>query len=173
MTIDRRSFSFAAIGLWLAGDAIAQEGVAQQAATIPEVPEGPPLTGRFGLRKEGREAVLTLAVTAAHAMDVLSKRGSRPAPVVNAYLQTDAGEVELVEILGPVDRREMMSRMGPRPTYVAVAKGVPFDLGPWKFEIPQGLNGSERFRVVAQVWTGEGGVEIAAADLAFGDKANS
>lgn len=172
MTIDRRSFSFAAIGLWLAGDAVAQDPAVQQAA-IPEVLEGPSLTGRFEIRKEGKEAVLTLAVTPTRAIDVLSKRGSRPAPVVNAYLQTDAGEVELVEIVGPMDRREMMSRVGPRPTYVAVAQGQAFDLGPWRFQLAQGLTGTERVRVVAQVWTEEGGVELTASDLAFGDRANS
>lgn len=146
MTISRRSFSFASLAALFGAHAAQAATPVDPTPTIPEVddPQAPaadPVVKVVpSLRKEGGALVLTLAVHngGADPLEVLAAYGSRPAVEPEVTVRVAGVEQPLVRILGPVDRREMMSRMGPMPTWASVAPGETIDLGPIRFELPRG-----------------------------------
>jgi hypothetical protein len=149
--MNRRAFTFASLAL---------AGTAAAADTLPDVKnDAPPspLTGTWALKASHRELVVDLSVVNASAdgLDVLVARGSRPGPSVQAFISAKDEEIELQPVEEAVDRREAMSRMGPRPLYTLVAAGATAKVGPWKFALPRGA-AHETFRVVATVSTSEG-----------------
>jgi hypothetical protein len=94
---------------------------------------------------------LSVINTSDVALDVLTEIGNRPGPDVRVYVVDDEGEdIELAEVVSGVDRRAVMSRMGPRPTYEALAIGGRLEFGKWTFALPKGAE-KDAIRVVAQV----------------------
>lgn len=179
MTLSRRTFSFASLAALLGGPAVArakspaapattpsQPAAQNQApAGIPELDDPPPAPAGLRLdpvvHLEGRAVVLTLAVTNPGdlALPVLTARGSRPAgdPTVSALV--DGFEVHLERELGPVDRREFMSRAGPMPVFTELQGHQSLVLGPFRFSLPEGRPPTS-FRVTASVFGGEASVSL-------------
>lgn len=180
MTLSRRTFSFASLAALLGGPAVArakspasppipptQPAAQNQApAGIPELDDHPPASAA-GLHLDpivhldGRAVVLTLAVTnpGDAALPVLTAHGSRPAgdPTVSALV--DGAEVHLQRELGPVDRREFMSRAGPMPVFTELQGHQSLVLGPFRFSLPEG-RAPTSFRVTASVYGGEASVSL-------------
>lgn len=144
MTLSRRSFSFASLAALLGGRAAqAAEPSAQQQAPIPELadPVAPPAAPKVTatLKREGDEVVLTLTVRhegGGEELAVMVAQGSRP-PGNPVVLLTDA-EAGLARVYGEVDRRELMSRMGPLPRWANVVAGGSVEIGPYRFALPKG-----------------------------------
>ena len=138
-----RSLSFASLLLTAVQPAFAggmPVAPVSQAATIPEVQSLTALQARWNLSIRGGELVadLILINTSAEAVDIVSARGHSPGPYVSAIL----GENTLSQVLTGVQERDMMSRMGPMPTYAAIAPGKEFVAGTYRFTLPANYAGS-------------------------------
>jgi hypothetical protein len=124
--MDRRTFTFATLlGLGTAGAAHAG-GMPQAAA-----PAG--LRATWSVARKGSRvlATLTLHNEGAEAIDVAVTRGSQPGPWVTAR----AADEELPRILTDLERRDMMSRMGPLPQYEPVLAGKSQEIGTYTFQL--------------------------------------
>ena len=158
LATDRRTFTFASLGLALATAARAQ------APNEPPAAAGPsptPVAARWALARSGRDVVatLTLANTGAEPIEVLSAIGSRPGPSVVAYLEIDGDDLELPQVTAPPDRRELISRMGPRPQWAPIAAGEQLAIPAYTFSLPRGA-ATGALTLVATVETHAGEFEL-------------
>jgi hypothetical protein len=133
--LDRRRFTFGMLlGVTAAGEAFAGSEPAQQAS------EGPGLSGRYAAHQPNHKSVevrLFLTNTSTEPKSVVHMRGSRPGPWISAA-RPGAPEGELLGPIYEADRNEIMSRIGPRPTFVALAAGAELEVGPYRFATPEG-----------------------------------
>lgn len=139
--IDRRRFSFGALLAVGAASTVARA----------EVQRDLPAMGA-SFRATQRKGVLEVRVTLANQtdapLDVQTMLGSRPGPRLEAR-RVGAPEGEMLAEIVKFDRKEMISRMGPPPTYVAVAPGASVEVGPYKFETPEGPVSEVELRLTA------------------------
>lgn len=161
MTLSRRSFSFASLAALLgvsraAAAAVPEAQAAADPGQAPPIPEvaaaaGPSATVTPRLARSGKQLALTIVVRndGPGALLVQTKLGSRPAGDHALFVQVDGGEIALERQLGEVDRREMMSRMGPMPTVVNLASGQSLEVGPVLFALPAR---GDRFRAKGEVY---------------------
>ena len=91
-------------------------------------------------------ADLTLVNTGTSAVDVLIKSGHSPGPAVSATLT----ELALEPVLDRAQEQDMMSRMGPMPTFGVIAAGRELKAGTYKFTLPKGYEG-QTVRISAYV----------------------
>jgi hypothetical protein len=130
--LDRRSFTFGALlGL------VSQSAAAASGPAIPEIAEPTGVSGRwlrphYRVRRKGDELLvdLTLENTGPEAVDVLVEIGSRPGARVDVMLEDGVRLHEIVR----VDRRAMISRVGPMPRYAPIAAGRTLAAGTFRFE---------------------------------------
>lgn len=148
--LDRRNFTFGmllGLGTAAAGTAHAGSPAYQTAAQtlIPEAsPEAamPPLSVRYVVAQQGKtlEVRMFLTNTSSEPVSFVMKRGSRPGPwLVAQRVGAPEGE-QLAEII-ELDRKELISRIGPRPQYQALAAGSETEVGVYRFETPEGRVG--------------------------------
>ena len=139
----RRTFSFASL-VFASSPAFADgrpagaAGGVRLASAVDVTPKGDVLHVR-----------LAILNTSDAPLDVMVELGSRPGPGLRVSVVGEGEDIELAEVT-KVERREIMSRMGPRPRYEALAIGGRLDVGRWTYGLPQGAD-REAFRVVAQV----------------------
>lgn len=164
--------TFASLLLVASGPAEAGGGpqTLDQALSGVEVatPAALPVTARWALSV--REGVLTAKLTLVNAgtapVDVLVQRGSSPGPNVRATL----ADVSLERVLSDRQEREMMSRMGPMPTYAAIAAGAEREVGTYTFTLPADYQG-KRVRLEARVWGEDGATVTLPVEMVMGGKA--
>jgi hypothetical protein len=147
--LDRRRFSFGMLlGVGAAGSAFA--GSPTQQASAPA--RGPALTGRYGAAQPSHKSLevkLFLTNTSGDKMSLVHMRGSRPGPWIAAE-RPGAPEGEQLAPIIEVDRKELMSRVGPRPTFIALAAGAELEVGPYRFETPEGQLDSVRLSATVE-----------------------
>ncbi|MCA9490815.1 MAG: hypothetical protein KC621_12890 [Myxococcales bacterium] len=148
MTLSRRSFTFASLVAAMsprvarAGkrshDAIPEVEEAQQQAAAPsDVGERAFEVKVQSSFAEGViEVSLHLTNVSDERIDVMSKVGSRSAGDVRILAEIDGQSTYLNHVLSQVDRREMMSRMGPLPRFEAVKPKATLVMGPYRFSVP-------------------------------------
>jgi hypothetical protein len=149
VTLSRRSFSFASIaalfGSATSARAATPDAAQQQVQGIPELdaevaPAPPSARVRATIAHVGRELQLRLVLKneGAEGLPVLVARGSSlpGSPTLTAVVS--GREVELDRVYPEVDRREMMSRMGPMPKWVQLASGAEVEIGPYRYSWPSG-----------------------------------
>lgn len=151
--MNRRTFTFASLASF---------------ATVAQAAE--PDANRSKIALEGRwtgaihAGVLTLTLAVHNAgtepIQALVAVGTRPAPVVCASLVVGHDEVALAAAPREMDVRELMSRMGPMPSYAMVAPDSDVVIGTFAFTLPTG-SGAEVIRVTATVETASGAVVLA------------
>ena len=148
----RRTFSFASL-VFASTPAFADGKPA-------DTPSGVRLASAADVTPKGDVLHVRLSVinTSEVPLDVMVELGSRPGPDLRVFLAGEAGDIELAEIT-KVERREVMSRMGPRPRYEALAIGGRLEVGRWTYGLPQGAD-REAFRVVARVTVSQADVPI-------------
>lgn len=88
----------------------------------------------------------------AEPVDLLVAWGSRPAPDLRVALQVDGEAIELARVFD-VDRREVMTRAGPRPRWAPIAVNETADIGRYAFTLPEGVEDDERCVVVGELTT--------------------
>lgn len=146
-----RTFSFASLLLATATPAMAggyplQQQIAeasdpQPAAQASDVQPAATMTlkGIWGVSvKNGVvTAKLTLMNYGTEAVDFVSARGASPGPGVRASISDES----LSPIFTADQERGMMSRMGPMPTYAAIAPGAAFVVGTYQFTLPESYTG--------------------------------
>lgn len=136
-----RALTFASLLLAYAGPAAAVEAIVEP----PPSPEAPVPAGdlRAAWRIEVRngELVVHLSVTntGSDARDVVVAYGRGP----GAWLQAVVGDEELEQVLPRAARADLMSRMGPAPSWAPVAAGATLDLGVYRFTLPKRLRGGQ------------------------------
>jgi hypothetical protein len=146
--LDRRRFSFGALLVAAAAPAVASAS----SKAIPEVAEGPRLGARYGVSQKGDtvEVTLTLVNQASTPVSVVWRYGSRLGPAVSVH-RVGAPEGENLAEVVKLDRKEMMSRMGPRPQYLSLAAaGSPAseaEVGTYRFTAPEGPAGEIEIQV--------------------------
>ncbi len=178
MTLSRRSFSFASLAaLFGTSTARAAPQAQQQAAGIPELDGPPPSPAPAtkvtpSLVREGGELVVTVAVhnEGAEPTSVLVAFGARPAEAPVVTLVMGGSPIELAPVLGEVDRREMMSRMGPVPRWAEVVAGASVTLGPYRYALPKGAEPPVAVR--GTLHTAGGAVPYAHEGLTWSGKAS-
>ena len=158
-----RAFTFAALLVATAqpalagGDEAAPYGIAeaqsQLANPAPEAAPAPaaqPLEARWktSIQKGVLVAQLTLVNTSGAPVDVIVARGSGN----GAYVNATVGGTQLSEILTEKQQSAMWSRVGPVPTWAAVAKNGTVSGGTFRFTLPEGYNG-EAVEVATSVVT--------------------
>lgn len=138
--IDRRRFSFAALLAVGGASSVARaEGIAKVVAV------GAAFTATH--RKGVLEVKATLTNQSSEPLEVQSLLGSRPGPRLEAHRVGAPADEYLAEIVR-FDKREMISRMGPPPTFVALAPGKSIEVGPYKFETPEGHLDAVELRLI-------------------------
>lgn len=137
-----RTFSFASLLLATATPAMAggyspPQQIAE--ASDPQPTAAPTLKGIWGVSvKNGVvTAKLTLMNYGTEAVDFVSARGASPGPSVQASISDES----LSPIFTADQERGMMSRMGPMPTYAAIAPGAAFVVGTYQFKLPENYTG--------------------------------
>jgi hypothetical protein len=155
----RRTFTFASLALaGIANVAVAGEAAQTQQPAASE-PTKRPLSGRWSVHtatSEGATAVDQLVVglkvvnDSADPIDVMVAIGSRPGADMTARITVGAEDVALAAIASELSRADMMSRMGPRPRYEAIATGAHADLGEYRFSLPAGAE-NDAVQLTAQV----------------------
>jgi hypothetical protein len=141
--VTRRTFSFASL-VFASTPAFADSHTAG-----PSV--GVRLASSVDVTPRGDVLHIRLAIlnTSDVPLDVMVELGSRPGPDLRVFLAGEGEDIELAEVT-KVERREILSRMGPRPRYEALAIGGRLEVGRWTYGLPQGAD-REAFRVVAHV----------------------
>jgi len=142
MTSNRRQFTFGALMLALSGKARADEpsdAPAPQAPSPPAAPSDPPaLEASYEARRVGDELHIDLSLANdGEPTDLISRWGSRLGPVLVAAIAVDGEQTELARVID-VDRRELVSRVGPRPQFAPLAKGGRLDIGTYRFAWVEG-----------------------------------
>jgi hypothetical protein len=131
--LDRRRFTFGALLVAAAGPAVARA----------EEPVAPRLGARWeaGQRRDVLEVKLTLQNLGPDALPYVAKYGSRLGPWLQAR-RVGAPEGEELAAITVVDRRELVSRMGPRPEWATLAAagsaGDTVEVGVYRFAAPEG-----------------------------------
>lgn len=159
--MDRRTFTFASlVGLGTASAAT---------AGIPEADSAHGLRASWAVARKGPllKATLTLHNDGAEALDVMVARGSRPGPQVAARL----GGEDLPEVLTDLERREWMSRIGPRPKFDALAAGRSKEIGTYTFQLTD--PDVREVELSVGVTTGDDHVQLPAQTVRIGGKAES
>lgn len=177
--LDRRRFTFGALLAAVAAPAVARQplGEVQAAAAPTEPPSEPLLRPRFEVSQRGDELVihLTLANRAPEPLSVLAKLGSRLGPQLSVH-RIGAPEGELLAEVVKIDRTELVSRVGPRPTYVTLAAagegaGAELDVGTYRFHAPEGPVGEVEVTLI--VPSGSGALPYPPQRLVVGGKAGA
>lgn len=137
-----RTFSFASLLLATATPALAGGYTQPQQiaeASDPQPVAAMPLKGIWGVSVKGGvvTAKLTLINHGTEAVDFVSMRGASPGPGVQAAINDES----LSPIYTADQERGMMSRMGPMPTYAAIAPGAAHVVGTYQFTLPEGYAG--------------------------------
>lgn len=164
---NRRTFTFASLGL--AVSTAARGAIPELEPQLQQAPApAPSLSASWSLSKDKDELVakLTLANLSRDPVDVLAARGSSPAPDVTAFLEVDGEDIELSRAFTDVDRRDLMSRMGPRPRWEPVASNGKVQIGEYRFSLPPDV-GPETVRLVAQVQLDSGPIELAQSGMTW------
>ena len=133
-------FSFASLLMSMVMPALADEPIAEvQAASAPAPQPQSPITGRWESQIKGKELTLTLTLvnTSADAVDVVISRGSSPGP----YVQASVDGTTLDRKMEKTEMKEQYSRMGPMPTWAAVAPGKEIVAGVYRFILPNNVDG--------------------------------
>ncbi len=171
-----RGLSFASLLLAATGPAVAGEAEPAPGLTLKQALSGVseatpatlPVTARWALSVS--QGVLTAKLTLVNAsnapVDVLTARGSSPGPNVHATLDDAA----LSRVLNDKQEREMMSRMGPMPTYTAIAAGASREVGTYTFALPADYAGKP-LRLETRVWGAEGATVTLPVEMVMGGKA--
>ena len=170
MTAHGLSFAtllLAATGPALAGEVPQSLDEALQGVALQD--EAPlPVTARWALSV--KDGVLTAKLTLVNAsnapVDVLTARGSSPGPNVRATLD----DVVLDRVLSDRQEREMMSRMGPMPTYTAIAAGASREVGTYTFTLPADYAGKP-LRLETRAWGASGASVTLPVEMVMGGKA--
>lgn len=89
---------------------------------------------RVSQRRGVLEVELALTNVSSGTIELQTLLGSRPGPRLEAHVVGTPDGERLPEIV-KFDRRELISRMGPAPTYAAVAAGHTVRIGTYQFEI--------------------------------------
>ncbi|MEQ1505487.1 MAG: hypothetical protein ABMB14_24860 [Myxococcota bacterium] len=163
LDLDRRRFTFGSLLALVAPSA---------AAAIPELqaPQPPPqLVPQAGPAPVGLRPVvaverapgrlyvdLALINEGSAPIDVLIALGARPGAAMNVVVVDGAGQFVALE--RDIDRRELVSRMGPMPQWAPIAAHHRAELGRYAFL----LAGSApvAVRIDVRVETGSGSVEL-------------
>ena len=148
--LDRRTFTFATL-LAAAGPAAA----AAPSQLVP-APDGA-FAGTWKVTRKGDKLRITLTVhnRSDRAADVQVQWGHQPGAAVLAY----AEGAELTRVLTDVERRDVMSRVGPRPVFAAVPAGQSVELAPYLFQLAD--PDTVEVVVTATVETDRGSVALA------------
>lgn len=147
--VDRRKFTFGSLFAAFAVPAAASDTVGR-IAELDEAPQPTPqaqaqapspyadpapaaaaaLTPRWTVEREkgGIKATLALRNDSDEAIDLLVAVGRRPGPAVSAFVDGAS-----LEAIATVDRRDMMSRVGPMPRFALVAARAWQDVGTYRF----------------------------------------
>lgn len=146
--LDRRRFTF---GMLL--------GLGASAATAAIAAEQQRLSARYTIAQSGGKAIeVTLVLTnvSGEPLSIVSSRGSQPGPYVTAA-RVGAPEGEQLAPIIDVDRKELFSRIGPRPTFMTLAAGAEMTFGPYRYETPEGQ--AQRVVLTSQIQVGNGEFE--------------
>ncbi len=142
MTLSRRSFTFASLVAALTPSAAraSAPAVAEGApSVIPEIEEAGTAAGlkvKAELSLDRRTVTMHLQVTnEGEDVEVLVAQGARAAGELKMFARVDGARLELEPVVGPVDRREMMSRMGPIARYQSLKRHESITLGPYRFQL--------------------------------------
>lgn len=130
-----RSFTFASLLLAAANPAFAEVPEAVSGTLSEQAPaDSLPLSAKWELKVKNGVLIaeLRLVNTSASAVDVVLTRGHSLGPGVQASLD----DVALNQVLDPAQERDMMSRMGPMPSYGPIVAGGERTIGTYKFELP-------------------------------------
>lgn len=130
-----RSFTFASLLLAAASPAFAEPPSDLSKVLAEAEPAAPlPLSAKWDLKVKNGVLIaeLKLVNTSASAVDIVVARGHSLGPSVQASLD----DVALNQLLEPAQERDMMSRMGPMPSYGPVAAGGERTIGTYRFELP-------------------------------------
>jgi hypothetical protein len=199
VTLSRRQFSFASIAAMF-GTAAHAAGPSDnravgQAPTIPELDAptnivvpgyesdgGSPVVITPVLVRSGQALELTVTVRNLAAkrgqVSILTHMGSNPVGAPRLVAMVGGVTQELQQAPAQVDRRQLMSRMGPVPRYRALAAGEAVELGPYRFDLPKGATppgevSGEVHVSFAQPADGQSGaVPFVRSGLTWGSKAS-
>ncbi|MCB9685100.1 MAG: hypothetical protein H6738_07245 [Alphaproteobacteria bacterium] len=180
MTLSRRSFTFASLVAAMsprvahAGkrshDAIPEVEEAQQQVLAQADPSAAPRAFEVKVQSSVERGVIEVSLHLTNVsderIDVMSKVGSRSAGDVRILAEVDGQSVYLQHVLSDVDRREMMSRMGPLPRFEAVKPKASLVMGPYRFTVPQGAR--PPFTLDVSIVTSADEVTVHVDDLALG-----
>jgi hypothetical protein len=157
MTASRRQFTFGALMLALSGKARASD--TPPSKTLALAP-------RYSARRVGQELLVDLSlVNQGDATEVIHRWGSRLAPGMTAVVRVDGRPTELAQVVD-LDRRELVSRMGPRPQFAPLAVDATLDVGTYRFAWVDGLP-EGTVQLALTVETADGMVELAAQDVTW------
>ena len=169
MTANRRQFTFGALLLAVAGPARAagledlkkpgKKALPQQQAASPDPEVTPDLHIAIEPRIEGEYLHLTVSVqNRGEPLDVMVAMGSRPGPTLTAIATIDDEALPLGDAT-EFDRREMMSRLGPRPEFAPLARGGTLQIKPYRLMWPKGVE-QVPVAITVQVHTSAGPVTV-------------
>jgi hypothetical protein len=124
--MDRRTFTFATL-LGIGTAATAHAGARPQAASSAE------LRATWAVKRKGSQllASLTLHNDGTEPVDVAVTRGSQPGAWVVARVD---GE-EVTRVLTDLERRDVMTRIGPMPKYEPVLAGRSREIGTYTYQL--------------------------------------
>jgi len=172
MTASRRQFTFGALMLALSGKAHAAKPgpklpQQQQARPTDPVPTPTPLLSpRWAVGRKGKELHVFLALeNAGDPTDVIVKWGSRLGPSLTAAIAVEDRYQELAQVFD-VDRRELVSRMGPRPTFAPLARNGVLEIGTYRFAWVDGLP-EDAVRLTLKGETADGTFELGPQDVSW------
>lgn len=132
--LDRRKFTF---GMLLG--AAASASTAASANPEQKAPQAERFRARYAATSAGKTVEITLALVnlSSEPVSVVSRRGSQPGAGLSvARVGAPDGE-QLAPIIN-VDRKELVSRIGPRPIFETLAAGAEMSFGPYQFASPEG-----------------------------------
>jgi hypothetical protein len=139
--LDRRRFTFGSLVALVSGTAAASTDASQAPPEVePEVPAppGPVLASSWAVERDkgSRQILATLTVRndGPEPVELMVARGRNPGARVTAEV-----DGEPLPPVFAVDRRELMSRVGPLPRYQVLAVGEAVEIGPYRFELPPGV----------------------------------